>query len=72
MQPAFPPTRQSSHETLASWLYIGLASTRSRHAAMGILTFSINLTLDGCVDHREGTEQRVRLLIFHFLDLHSR
>ncbi|MCB1612834.1 MAG: hypothetical protein KDI60_13925, partial [Xanthomonadales bacterium] len=21
---------------------------------MGILTFSINLTLDGCVDHREG------------------
>ena len=24
------------------------------HATMGILTFSINVTLDGCVDHREG------------------
>jgi len=23
-------------------------------AAMGLLTFSINVTLDGCVDHREG------------------
>ena len=23
-------------------------------ATMGILTFSINVTLDGCVDHREG------------------
>ena len=21
---------------------------------MGLLTFSINVTLDGCVDHREG------------------
>jgi hypothetical protein len=21
---------------------------------MGLLTFSINLTLDGCIDHREG------------------
>src|SRR5215210_5284047 len=27
---------------------------RSRSAAMGILTFSLNVTLDGCVDHREG------------------
>jgi hypothetical protein len=23
-------------------------------AVMGLITFSINLTLDGCVDHREG------------------
>ena len=22
--------------------------------AMGLLTFSLNLTLDGCVDHQEG------------------
>ena len=22
---------------------------------MGLLTFSINVTLDGCVDHQEGT-----------------
>src|SRR5215207_1153249 len=29
-------------------------STPSRRAAMGVLTFSINVTLDGCVDHREG------------------
>src|SRR3954452_19945779 len=30
------------------------ASIRSRRGAMGILTFSINVTLDGCIDHREG------------------
>jgi hypothetical protein len=23
-------------------------------SAMGLLTFAINVTLDGCVDHREG------------------
>jgi hypothetical protein len=23
---------------------------------MGLLTFSINVTLDGCVDHREGVD----------------
>src|SRR5258708_32277778 len=28
--------------------------TRSRFLAMGLLTFSINVTLDGCIDHREG------------------
>src|SRR5215510_4749447 len=28
--------------------------TRSRLVAMGLLTFSINVTLDGCVDHQEG------------------
>ncbi len=28
--------------------------TPSKLVPMGILTFSINLTLDGCVDHREG------------------
>lgn len=22
--------------------------------AMGVLTFTLNLTLDGCVDHQEG------------------
>ena len=27
---------------------------RDRLAAMGLLTFSINVTLDGCVDHRAG------------------
>src|SRR5512140_2172662 len=27
---------------------------RSRVGAMGLLTFSLNVTLDGCVDHREG------------------
>src|SRR4051794_14235072 len=32
----------------------GVDSTRSRFVAMGLLTFSINVTLDGCVDHREG------------------
>jgi hypothetical protein len=32
-----------------------MASARpSRLAAMGLLTFSINVTLDGCVDHQEG------------------
>jgi len=25
-----------------------------RLAVMGLLTFSINVTLDGCVDHQEG------------------
>src|ERR687895_1480859 len=27
---------------------------RRRARRMGLLTFSINVTLDGCVDHREG------------------
>ena len=27
---------------------------RDRLTAMGLLTFSINVTLDGCVDHRAG------------------
>jgi dihydrofolate reductase len=30
------------------------ASFRMRLAAMGLLTFSLNVTLDGCVDHQEG------------------
>jgi hypothetical protein len=25
---------------------------------MGLLTFSINVTLDGCVDHQEGIADR--------------
>ena len=28
--------------------------TRHKLAAMGLLTFGINVTLDGCVDHQEG------------------
>jgi hypothetical protein len=29
---------------------------------MGLLTFSINLTLDGCVDHQESHRRRSVLL----------
>lgn len=30
---------------------------------MGLLTFSLNLTLDGCVDHREGiADDRLELI----------
>lgn len=28
--------------------------TQSSKDTMGLLTFSINVTLDGCVDHHEG------------------
>ncbi|MGU3665156.1 dihydrofolate reductase family protein [Methylobacterium sp. A49B] len=31
---------------------------------MGLLTFSINVTLDGCVDHREGTSDDETLAFF--------
>ena len=27
---------------------------------MGLLTFSINVTLDGCVDHQEGIADQLR------------
>ncbi len=36
---------------------VPVTSSVSRYedfAAMGLLTFSINVTLDGCVDHQEG------------------
>jgi hypothetical protein len=39
------------------WIEAGLLRRREKGfglAAMGLLTFSINVTLDGCVDHREG------------------
>jgi len=31
---------------------------------MGLLTFSINLTLDGCVDHQEGIADDETLAFF--------
>jgi len=33
---------------------IAIVSLHGELAAMGLLTFGINVTLDGCVDHREG------------------
>lgn len=36
---------------------------------MGLLTFSINLTLDGCVDHEEGiADEETHALFTHLLD----
>ena len=36
---------------------------------MGILTFSINVTLDGCVDHREGiADDETHAFFTHLLD----
>lgn len=33
---------------------LNIVSRYEEFAAMGLLTFSINVTLDGCVDHQEG------------------
>lgn len=33
---------------------LAVASPQTYAPRMGLLTFSINVTLDGCVDHREG------------------
>ena len=36
---------------------------------MGLLTFSINVTLDGCVDHQEGIaddETHARAVAMHY------
>ena len=36
---------------------------------MGLLTFSINVTLDGCVDHREGiADEETHAFFTHLLD----
>src|SRR4051812_30436050 len=36
---------------------------------MGVLTFSINVTLDGCVDHQEGiADDETRALFTRFMD----
>src|SRR5678816_3599871 len=47
---------QTTRFTGLRWHHVGstFRPTRSRLLAMGLLTFSINVTLDGCVDHREG------------------
>ena len=39
---------------------------------MGILTFSINVTLDGCVDHREGiADDETHAFFTHLMDEHG-
>ena len=36
---------------------------------MGLLTFSINVTLDGCVDHQEGiTDDETRAFFTRLMD----
>src|SRR6478672_11244530 len=43
--------------------------TRSKLLAMGLLTFSINVTLDGCVDHQEGiADDETRALFTRLMD----
>src|ERR1044072_4567232 len=50
----------SCARTLAATRYLATSDIPADHptwssfAAMGLLTFSINVTIDGCVDHREG------------------
>lgn len=39
---------------------------------MGLLTFSLNLTLDGCVDHREGiADDETHAFFTHLMDEHG-
>ena len=39
---------------------------------MGLLTFSINVTLDGCVDHQEGTaDDETRAFFIRLMDEHG-
>ena len=36
---------------------------------MGLLTFSLNLTLDGCIDHREGVaDDETHAFFTHLMD----
>ena len=36
---------------------------------MGLLTFSINITLDGCVDHHEGiADDETHVFFTHLMD----
>ena len=36
---------------------------------MGLMTFSINVTLDGCVDHREGiADDETHAFFTHLMD----
>ncbi len=39
---------------------------------MGLLTFSLNLTLDGCVDHREGiADEETHAFFTRLMDEHG-
>ena len=45
------------------------ASVALESLAMGILTFSLNVTLDGCVDHEEGiADDETRVFFIRLMD----
>src|ERR671932_195228 len=48
-----PPTRRRSPAE-APGRAGSAPRTRARLGGMGLLTFGLNVTLDGCCDHREG------------------
>ena len=48
------------------------AGRGDRLAAMGLLTFSLNVTLDGCVDHQEGiADEETRAFFTRLMDEHA-
>ena len=52
----FDPGASSRRADRASW-YLGLAARWALFVeshAMGLLTFGLNVTLDGCIDHTQG------------------